>query len=56
MRNVDDRSNDTDVFISAAAFWAPLRPSIAGEARLAQAAAQKRWTASIYEFLRFGVK
>jgi uncharacterized membrane protein YoaT (DUF817 family) len=41
---------------SVAAIWAPLRPFIAAEARLAQAAARKRWTAGIYEFLRFGVK
>ena len=41
---------------SAAAIWAPLRPFIAAEARLAARAAKKPWTAFLYEFLRFGVK
>jgi len=41
---------------SAAALWAPLKPFIAGEARLGRAMARRRWTAASYEFLRFGVK
>ncbi|NEL20623.1 DUF817 domain-containing protein, partial [Escherichia coli] len=41
---------------SAAAIWAPLRPFIAAEARLAARAAKKPWTAFLYDFLRFGVK
>jgi uncharacterized membrane protein YoaT (DUF817 family) len=41
---------------SAAALWAPLKPFIAGEARLGRAMARRRWTAALYEFLRFGVK
>ncbi len=41
---------------SAAAQWAPLVPFIAGEAKLARWAAQRRATAFIYEFIRFGVK
>jgi uncharacterized membrane protein YoaT (DUF817 family) len=49
-------STEHDTPPSAAAIWAPLRPFIAAEARLAQAAARKPWTAGIYEFIRFGVK
>jgi len=41
---------------SAAAIWPPLRPFIAAETRLAAAAAENTWTASLYEFFRFGVK
>jgi hypothetical protein len=41
---------------SAAALWAPLKPFIAGEARLGRAMAKRPWTAASYEFLRFGVK
>jgi hypothetical protein len=41
---------------SAAAIWAPLRPFISGEARLGRFMAQRRWTAWLYEFARFGVK
>jgi uncharacterized membrane protein YoaT (DUF817 family) len=56
MRDPEVESVEYDVPASAAAIWAPLRPFIAAEARLAQAAARKRWTAGLYEFLRFGVK
>lgn len=41
---------------SAAAIWAPLRPFVAGEARLGRFMAQRRWTAAGYEFFRFGLK
>ncbi len=41
---------------SAAALWAPLAHFIAGEARLGQWAEQRRSTAFLYEFTRFGVK
>jgi uncharacterized membrane protein YoaT (DUF817 family) len=41
---------------SAAAIWPPLRRFIAGEQRLGRVMAQRRWTAWLYEFLRFGVK
>jgi len=41
---------------SAAALWAPLAHFIAGEARLGQWAEQRRDTAFLYEFTRFGVK
>jgi len=41
---------------SAAAIWAPLAPFVAGEARLGRIMARRRWTAWIYEFLRFGAK
>ena len=41
---------------SAAALWAPLAHFIAGEARLGQWAGQRRGTAFLYEFTRFGVK
>ncbi|MDH2383676.1 DUF817 domain-containing protein [Bradyrhizobium sp. CER78] len=41
---------------SAAANWPPLRRFIAGEHRLGLVMAQRRWTAALYEFLRFGVK
>jgi uncharacterized membrane protein YoaT (DUF817 family) len=41
---------------SAAANWAPLRRFIALEARLGRRMAQRRWTAGLYEFLRFGLK
>jgi uncharacterized membrane protein YoaT (DUF817 family) len=41
---------------SAAAIWAPLRPFIAGEARLGLFMARRRWTAWLYEFIRFCVK
>jgi uncharacterized membrane protein YoaT (DUF817 family) len=42
--------------ISAAAIWPPLRPFIAGEARIGRVMARRRWTAWSYEFLRFGLK
>ena len=41
---------------SAAANWPPLRRFITGEHRLGLFMAQRRWTAGLYEFLRFGVK
>jgi uncharacterized membrane protein YoaT (DUF817 family) len=41
---------------SAAAIWAPLRHFIALEARLGRRMAQRRWTAALYEFFRFGLK
>ena len=41
---------------SAAAIWPPLRRFIAGEQRLGHLMARRRWTAWLYEFLRFGVK
>jgi len=56
MGSAEDESAEHSESVSAAAIWAPLRPFIAAEARLAQAAAQKCWTAALYEFLRFGVK
>jgi uncharacterized membrane protein YoaT (DUF817 family) len=42
--------------MSAAANWPPLRRFIAGEALLGRKMARRRWTAWLYEFLRFGVK
>jgi uncharacterized membrane protein YoaT (DUF817 family) len=56
MRDVEDEAPPDVAHASAAAIWAPLRPFIAGEQRLAGRAAQKPWTAGLYEFLRFGVK
>ena len=41
---------------SAAAIWPPLRTFIAGEQRLGRLMARRRWTAWLYEFLRFGIK
>jgi uncharacterized membrane protein YoaT (DUF817 family) len=41
---------------SAAAIWPPLRPFIARERRLGRIMARRRWTAALYEFLRFGIK
>jgi uncharacterized membrane protein YoaT (DUF817 family) len=41
---------------SAAAIWAPLRRFIAGERRLGEFMARRRWTARAYEFFRFGLK
>ena len=52
----DDEVSPAAAHDSAAAIWAPLRPFIAAEARLAARAAEARWTAFLYEFLRFGVK
>ncbi|WP_316214439.1 DUF817 domain-containing protein [Bradyrhizobium sp. SZCCHNR2035] len=52
----DDEFSSAAAHDSAAAIWAPLRPFIAAEARLATCAARKPWTAALYEFLRFGVK
>lgn len=56
MRNAHNESVALGAPTSAAAIWAPLRPFIAGEARLAEAVARKPWAAGIYEFIRFGVK
>ena len=42
--------------VSAAANWPPLRRFIAGEALLGRKMARRRWTAWLYEFLRFGMK
>jgi uncharacterized membrane protein YoaT (DUF817 family) len=41
---------------SAAAIWPLLRPCIAGERRLGRIMSPRRWTAALYEFLRFGIK
>ena len=41
---------------SAAANWPALRRFIAGEHRLGLVMEQRRWTAALYEFLRFGIK
>lgn len=41
---------------SAAAIWPPLRRFIAGEYRLGLFMGRRRWTAALYEFLRFGIK
>jgi uncharacterized membrane protein YoaT (DUF817 family) len=41
---------------SAAAIWPPLRPFIARERRLGRTLSRRRWTAALYEFLRFGIK
>ena len=41
---------------SAAAIWPVLRPFISGERRLGLFMAQWRWTAWLYELLRFGMK
>jgi uncharacterized membrane protein YoaT (DUF817 family) len=41
---------------SSAAIWPPLRPLIAGEERLGRLMAGRRWTAWLYELLRFGAK
>ncbi|UFX46890.1 DUF817 domain-containing protein [Bradyrhizobium sp. 41S5] len=49
-------TRDTKPTASAAANWPPLRRFIAGEHRLGLLMAQRRWTAGLYEFLRFGVK
>jgi uncharacterized membrane protein YoaT (DUF817 family) len=56
MRVAEDEPAEHGAPASAAAIWAPLRPFIAAEARLAKAAAPKHWTAGLYAFLRFGVK
>ncbi len=52
----DGRSMPPSPKASAAANWPPLRRFIAGEARLGRKMARQRWTAAIYEFLRFGMK
>ncbi|MCP5433719.1 MAG: DUF817 domain-containing protein [Alphaproteobacteria bacterium] len=41
---------------SAASNWAPLARFIEAERALGERAARRRWTAWIYEFLRFGIK
>jgi uncharacterized membrane protein YoaT (DUF817 family) len=56
MRAAEDASSKHAAPVSAAAIWAPLRPFIAVEQRLAQAATRKPRTAAIYELFRFGVK
>ncbi|MBV9984086.1 DUF817 domain-containing protein [Bradyrhizobium sp.] len=53
---MNDRNDLAKPADSAAALWAPLKPFIAGEARLGRAMARRHWTAVLYEFLRFGVK
>jgi len=42
--------------MSAAAIWPPLRRFIVQERRLGGIMARRRWTAFLYEFLRFGIK
>jgi uncharacterized membrane protein YoaT (DUF817 family) len=49
-------SEIADLHPSAAAIWRPLRPFILAEARLGRAMAKRRWSAALYEFLRFGLK
>jgi len=41
---------------SAAAIWPPLRRFIAEEYRLGRLMARGRWTSTLYEFFRFGLK
>jgi uncharacterized membrane protein YoaT (DUF817 family) len=41
---------------SAAAVWPPLRPFIARERYIGHVMSRRRWTAALYEFLRFGIK
>ena len=54
---MNDCSNDiAKPAQSAAAIWPPLKPFIAGEARLGRIMAERCWTAWFYEFLRFGAK
>jgi uncharacterized membrane protein YoaT (DUF817 family) len=53
---LNKKSDTVEVETSAADIWAPLRPFIAGEARLGLFMARRRWTAWLYEFIRFGVK
>jgi uncharacterized membrane protein YoaT (DUF817 family) len=52
----NERADISESAASAAAIWPPLRPFIAGEHRLGLVMARRRWTAWLYEFLRFGVK
>jgi uncharacterized membrane protein YoaT (DUF817 family) len=56
MPNLDRQPDITIQHPSAAAIWRPLRPFILGEAKLARAMAARRWSAALYEFLRFGLK
>jgi uncharacterized membrane protein YoaT (DUF817 family) len=57
VHHCSDRSPDIPAPTpSAAAIWPPLRRFIAGEQRLGRVMARRRWTAWLYEFLRFGVK
>jgi hypothetical protein len=57
MHRPPDRKPDTaKPAPSAAAIWPPLRPFISGERRLGRFMARRRWTAWLYEFLRFGLK
>ncbi|MBR1150559.1 DUF817 domain-containing protein [Bradyrhizobium sp. JYMT SZCCT0428] len=55
MHRDPDQTPDTPE-LSAAAIWPPLRPFISGERRVGRLKAQRRWTAWLYEFLRFGLK
>jgi len=41
---------------STAITWPPLRRFLASEARLGRRIERSRWTAALYEFLRFGIK
>jgi uncharacterized membrane protein YoaT (DUF817 family) len=52
----NEQADISESAASAAAIWPPLRRFIDGEHRLGLAMARRRWTAAIYEFLRFGVK
>jgi uncharacterized membrane protein YoaT (DUF817 family) len=52
----NETSDTVEPVTSAAAHWAPLRPFVAGERRLGLSMSRRRWTAGLYEFLRFGVK
>jgi hypothetical protein len=54
--NTDDSFKPAVLRTSAAANWPPLRKFIAGEARLGRIMAQRRSTAALYEFFRFGLK
>jgi uncharacterized membrane protein YoaT (DUF817 family) len=57
MHRPPDRKPDTSKPCpSAAAIWPPLRPFISGERRLGRFMLRRRWTAWLYEFLRFGMK
>ena len=56
MRDVESEAPEEVRPASAAAIWPPLRPFISGEQRLGRLMARKRWTAWLYEFVRFGLK
>jgi uncharacterized membrane protein YoaT (DUF817 family) len=55
-RPPDQKSNTSKFETSAAAIWPPLRRFISGEHRLGLFMSRRRWTAWLYEFLRFGLK